>query len=56
VAIDLTHVQGRHTFKGGFYLNHSYKAQNTGAGGIANLTFQGYVDFGNNTNNTHTGF
>jgi len=52
VAISLTHIQGRHTFKGGFYLNHSYKAQNTGAGGIANLTFQGFVDFGNNTNNT----
>jgi outer membrane receptor protein involved in Fe transport len=52
VALNLTHVQGRHTFKAGGYLNHSYKAQNTGAGGIANLTFQGYVDFGNNTNNT----
>jgi hypothetical protein len=52
VAINITHVQGRHTFKAGGYLNHSYKAQNTGAGGIANLTFQGYVDFGNNTNNT----
>jgi hypothetical protein len=52
VAANLTHVQGRHTFKAGAYLNHSYKAQNTGAGGIANLTFQGYVDFGNNTNNT----
>ena len=52
VAVNLTHVQGRHTFKAGGYLNHSFKAQNTGAGGIANLTFQGYVDFGNNTNNT----
>ena len=52
VAVNMTHVQGRHTFKAGGYLNHSYKAQNTGAGGIANLTFQGYVDFGNNTNNT----
>jgi len=52
VAADVTHIQGTHTFKAGFYLNHSYKAQNTGAGGIANLTFQGYVDFGNNSNNT----
>ena len=39
------HVQGR------AYLNHSYKAQNTGAGGIANLSFQGYVNFGNDTTN-----
>ncbi|HTS30174.1 MAG TPA: carboxypeptidase-like regulatory domain-containing protein [Bryobacteraceae bacterium] len=52
VAANVTHVQGTHTFKAGAYLNHSYKAQNTGAGGIANLTFQGYVDFGNNSNNT----
>jgi hypothetical protein len=51
-AFNLTHVQGTHTFKGGMYINHSFKAQNTGAGGIANLTFQGYVDFGNNSNNT----
>ncbi len=57
LAISLTHVTGRHTIKGGFYLNHSYKAQNVGAGGIANLTFQGYVNFGNDTNNTlDTGF
>ena len=52
VAISLTHIQGRHTIKGGFYFNHSYKAQNVGAGGIPNLSFQGFVDFGNNTNNT----
>jgi hypothetical protein len=32
-------------------LNHSWKAQNTGAGGVANLYWQGYVDFENNTNN-----
>jgi hypothetical protein len=51
VSVNLTHIQGRHTFKGGFYMNHSYKAQNTGAGGIANLSFQGFVDFGNNSNN-----
>jgi hypothetical protein len=52
VAGSLTKVIGRHTFKGGLYLNHSYKAQNVGAGGIANLSFQGYVNFGNDTNNT----
>jgi hypothetical protein len=51
VAISLTKVAGRHTFKGGFYNNHSFKAQNTGAGGVANLSFQGFVNFGNDTNN-----
>ncbi|MCC7174579.1 MAG: carboxypeptidase regulatory-like domain-containing protein [Bryobacterales bacterium] len=54
VNVSLTKVMARHTLKGGFYLNHSYKAQNTGAGGgdAANLSFQGYVNFGNDTNNT----
>jgi hypothetical protein len=57
VAVSLTKVMGRHTFKAGFYNNHSFKAQNTGAGGIANLTFQGFVNFGNDTNNgLDTGF
>ena len=51
VAISLTKVMGRHTIKGGFYNNHSFKAQNVGAGGIANLTFQGYVNFGNDAGN-----
>ena len=51
VAISLTKVAGRHTIKGGFYNNHSFKAQNVGAGGIANLTFQGFVNFGNDANN-----
>jgi hypothetical protein len=51
VAISLTKVAGRHTMKGGFYNNHSFKAQNVGAGGIANLSFQGFVDFGNDSNN-----
>jgi hypothetical protein len=51
VAISLTKVAGRHTMKAGFYNNHSFKAQNTGAGGVANLTFQGFVNFGNDTNN-----
>ena len=40
----LTKVAGRHTMKAGFYNNHSFKAQNVGAGGIANLSFQGYVE------------
>ena len=43
--------------KTGFYNNHSFKAQNVGAGGVANLTFQGFVDFGNDANNAlDTGF
>ena len=57
VAISLTKVAGRHTYKGGFYNNHSFKAQNVGAGGIANLSFQGFVNFGNDANNPlDTGF
>src|SRR5213078_4221828 len=57
VAISLTKVWGSHTSKAGFYNNHSFKAQNTGAGGVANLGFQGYVNFGNDTNNgLDTGF
>ncbi len=51
VAISLTKVAGRHTMKTGFYNNHSFKAQNVGAGGIANLSFQGFVNFGNDVNN-----
>ena len=51
MAISLTHIAGRHTIKGGYYLNHSYKAQN------ADVTFQGTVNFGNDTNNAlDTGF
>ena len=51
IAVSLTKVMGRHTIKGGFYNNHSFKAQNTGVG------FQGTVNFGNDTNNAlDTGF
>ena len=49
VAISVTKIAGRHTFKGGFYNNHSYKAQNVDAGG--GLRFQPQVDFGQDTNN-----
>ncbi|PYQ97092.1 MAG: hypothetical protein DMF97_14435, partial [Acidobacteria bacterium] len=57
VAVSLTKVWAAHTIKGGFYNNHSFKAQNTGAGGVPNLGFQGYVNFGNDTNNAlDTGF
>ncbi len=55
VAVSITKVAGRHTMKAGFYNNHSFKAQNVGAGG--GLSFQGTVDFGNDTNNPlDTGF
>ena len=57
VAGSITKVMGRHSIKAGAYNNHSFKAQNTGAGGLANLSFQGYVNFGNDTNNPiDTGF
>jgi hypothetical protein len=57
VAISMTKVWNSHTMKMGFYNNHSFKAQNTGAGGVANLGFQGFVNFGNDTNNAlDTGF
>ena len=55
MAVSFTKVTGRHTMKAGFYNNHSFKAQNVGAGG--GLTFQGTVNFGNDTNNPlDTGF
>ena len=48
----MTKIWGQHTIKAGFYLDHSWKAQNTGAGGgLANLYWQGYINFGNDTNN-----
>jgi hypothetical protein len=52
VAVSITKVAGRHAMKAGFYNNHSYKAQNTGTGGVLNLSFQGFVNFANDTNNT----
>ena len=48
-AVSVTKIMGRHTAKAGFYLNHSFKAQNLGAGGGG--SFQGTVNFGNDTNN-----
>jgi Carboxypeptidase regulatory-like domain/TonB-dependent Receptor Plug Domain len=50
VNIILTKIKGPHTIKGGFYLNHSWKAQNinlaTGA-----LPFVGLMNFSNDVNN-----
>ena len=52
----MTKVAGRHTFKGGFYNTHSFKAQNT-APAACQPTFQGNINFGNDTNNgLDTGF
>jgi len=54
-SISLTKVWERHTIKAGFYLNHSYKAQNLGAGGGS--SFQGNISFANDTANPlDTGF
>jgi len=46
VSISLTKIAGRHALKGGFYNNHSYKAQNIGG-----TAFQGNVAFDTNSNN-----
>jgi hypothetical protein len=55
-AVSLTKVAGRHTFKAGFYNNHSFKAQNVGAGG-GGASFAGAINFGNDSNNPlDTGF
>ena len=54
-SISLTKIAGRHTMKAGFYINHSYKAQNLGAGGGA--SFQGAISFANDAANPlDTGF
>ena len=55
-AISMTKVAGRHTYKAGFYNNHSFKAQNVAVGG-APATFQGNINFSNSSNNPlDTGF
>jgi hypothetical protein len=47
ISISLTKVKGRHTLKTGFYLNHSFKAQQSLAG-----TWQGAISFANDANNS----
>jgi Carboxypeptidase regulatory-like domain len=62
VSISLTKVWGRHTLKAGYYLNHSYKAQNRGSaavpgGASSQNAFQGIVSFAQDANNPlDTGF
>ena len=50
VSISATKVKTSHTMKAGFFLNHSFKAQNLGQQAGAN-PFQGLINFGNDTNN-----
>jgi hypothetical protein len=45
LAVSLTKVSGRHTFKAGYYHNHSFKAQHRGGGG------PGTISFANDTSN-----
>src|SRR5262245_46136594 len=40
VAVSLTKVMGSHTFKGGFYNTHSYKAEQTSNNAFGNINFQ----------------
>jgi hypothetical protein len=50
VSVSLTNIRGRHTFKGGFYNTHSYKAQQRQG-------WQGTITFSNDTTNPiDTGF
>jgi opacity protein-like surface antigen len=46
VTISLTKIKGRHTLKTGFYLNHSFKAQQS-----LNGSWQGSISFANDANN-----
>jgi hypothetical protein len=48
--ITMTKVRATHTYKTGFYVNHSYKAQNFGAGGNGAPSFQGALSFAVDTN------
>lgn len=52
VSISVTKVKGSHTLKAGFYLNHSFKAQQSLSG-----SWQGSISFANDANNSlDTGF
>ena len=50
VSINITRVQGRHTLKAGFYLNHAWKGQNLDPGGGGGR-FYGAIDFTQSTDN-----
>jgi len=50
ISASVTKLRGHHTFKGGFYSNHSLKAQNINLA-LGALPFKGEMNFGNDTNN-----
>jgi hypothetical protein len=52
VAINLTKVRGRHSFKGGFYLTHSFKAQNINIA-MGALPFKSEMNFSEDSNNPY---
>ena len=52
VAINLTKVQGRHTFKAGFYLTDSFKAQNINIA-MGALPFKSEMNFSEDSNNPY---
>jgi hypothetical protein len=51
-AVNLTKVWGRHAFKAGFYLTHSFKAQNINLA-LGALPFKGEMNFSNDANNVY---
>jgi hypothetical protein len=56
ISASVTKIVGRHTIKGGFYSNHSLKAQNINLA-LGALPFKGEMNFSNDTNNPFdTGF
>ena len=55
VAISLTKVRGRHTFKTGFYNTHSLKAEQTSNNAFGTINFQ-QDSVGTNPNDTSFGF
>jgi hypothetical protein len=52
VAINLTKVKGRHSFKGGFYMTHSFKAQNINIA-MGALPFKSEMNFSEDSNNPY---
>jgi hypothetical protein len=52
VAINVTKVKGRHAMKAGFYLTHSFKAQNINIA-MGAMPFKSEMNFSNDTNNVY---
>jgi len=51
-AVNLTKVKGRHSFKAGFYLTHSFKAQNINIA-MGALPFKSEMNFSEDSNNPY---